>query len=176
MRGGSISAAAFAFVVAIAAWHFAAPWWTLREIRAAATARDAAALAEHVDFPALRESLKSELAAAMVAEAATQQDGPAALGAALGLAMIDPLVDGLVSPAGLRMMFAAERPTKDAAPVAGFGDTEDVAIARDGFSTFRVARRDAPEAGAALVFRRHGYAWKLAGVELPEGGLELAAR
>lgn len=174
MRGGSISAAVFAFVVAAAAWHFIAPWWTLREIRTAAAARDAAALAVHVDFPALRESLKSELAVAMMAEAAAEPDGPAALGAALGVAMIDPIVDGLVSPAGLRLMFASEN-GPGAAPIAGFGDEADVAIDRDGLSTFRVARRDAPQDGA-LVFRRHGYAWKLAAIELPEGGLALAAR
>ncbi|MBP7000689.1 DUF2939 domain-containing protein [Amaricoccus sp.] len=175
MRGGSFSAAAFAFLVAGAVWAIASPWWTLREMRAAAAARDPAALAAHVDFPALRESLKSELAAAMLAEAAAQPDGAAALGAALGVAMIDPLVDGLVSPAGLRMMFAAEPARGGAAPLGGFGAEGELAIDRDGFSTFRVARRDAP-AEAALVFRRDGYAWKLAGVELPEAGLELAAR
>ncbi|MBP7242894.1 DUF2939 domain-containing protein [Amaricoccus sp.] len=174
MRGGSISAAAFAFLVAAGVWLLASPWWTLHEMRAAAEARNAEALAAHVDFPALRESLKSELAAAMMAEAAETQDGAAALGVALGAALIGPLVEGLVSPAGLRVMFASEA-SAGGAPVAGFGDEAAMTIDRDGLSGFRVVRRDGTGAGA-LVFRRHGYAWKLSAVELPEGGQEVAAR
>lgn len=167
MRGGSLSAAALAFAVAATAWHFGAPWWTLRDMRAAAEARDAGALARHVDFPALRDSLKSELAAAMIAAAASEHEELSALGAALGLAMLDPVVDGMVSPKGLRLLFAAEPPRGgEATPVAGLA-ARDVAIDREGFSTFRVTRVDDPAAGA-LVFRRSGYVWRLAAVDLPD--------
>lgn len=173
MRGGSFSAAAFAFLVAALAWHFAAPWWTLRDLQAAAAARDAERLARHIDFPALRDSLKSELAAALVAEAAADRpdrpDGAAAIGAALGLAMVEPLVDGLVSPAGLRLIFAAEGTGE--APAGGLGGA-GARIERDGLSTFRVLADDG--SGGALVFRRQGYAWKLVAVDLPDP--RLAAR
>ena len=60
-------------------WHFAAPQWTLRQLQAAAEARDAVALAEYVDFPALRDSLEAEAAAAMPAEA-RPGDGSGPLG------------------------------------------------------------------------------------------------
>lgn len=203
MRGGSFSAAAFAFAVAALAWHFASPWWTLRDLQAAAAARDAERIARHVDLPALRASLKSELAAALVAEAAAGRRPPddppddpgddpgAAPGAASGLAMVGPLVDGLVdglvSPAGLRLIFAAEGAGET--PAGGLGGA-GARIERDGLSAFRVipegggARDNTPEnaaAGAqarlrtgALVFRRQGYAWKLVAVDLPE--TRLAAR
>ncbi|MET0517576.1 MAG: DUF2939 domain-containing protein, partial [Burkholderiaceae bacterium] len=40
---------------------YASPYWALHQMRAAAAAHDAAALAGQVDFPALRDSLKSGL-------------------------------------------------------------------------------------------------------------------
>ena len=58
MRGGSVSAAATALAMSAVVWHFAAPQWTLRQLHAAAEARDAVALAEYVDFPTLRDSLE----------------------------------------------------------------------------------------------------------------------
>lgn len=168
MRGGSVSAAATALAVSAVVWHFASPHWTLKQVQAAAAARDAAALAEHIDFPALRDSLKAEAAAAMLAEAQAD-DGLGPLGAALGAALLDPMIDGLVSPAGIATLFADETGRGAGSPLAT--DFDAVAIERDGFSTFRVV--GGPGAGA-LVFRRHGYAWKLAAVDLPPGALAAA--
>ena len=42
---------------------------------------------------------------------------------------------------------------------------DNAAIERDGLNAFRVRGRD--RAKGALVFRRHGLGWKLAGVDLP---------
>jgi hypothetical protein len=172
MRTASVSALAFVVAIAAVVWHLTGPLWTLDQMRRAAEARDAAALASFVDFPALRDSLRSEVAAAMLAEAAAEDSEFGPLGAALGMAVLDPMIDGLVSPAGIALMFAGDDAPAATAPVRL--DPEDVTIEREGFSSFRVTAADDPAAGA-LVFRRHGHRWRLAAVDLPDGG-RLAAR
>lgn len=48
--------------VGVALWWLASPWWTLWEIKAAAERRDYSALASHIDFPALGEDLRGQIA------------------------------------------------------------------------------------------------------------------
>ena len=63
MRGGRETFAVMVLAMALAAagWWFGSPWWTLREMRAAADAHDAARLSYYIDYPALRADLKGEL-------------------------------------------------------------------------------------------------------------------
>jgi hypothetical protein len=48
-------------LVFLAAYLFISPWLTVHQMRSAAELRNAEALAEHVDFPSLRQSLKDQL-------------------------------------------------------------------------------------------------------------------
>ena len=150
-----MSAAAFALAVSAVVWQFAAPLWTLNQLRAAAAAGNVAAMTAHVDYPALRASL-----AAGLRGTASGASDPAR-----GAAELDPLVDALASPAGLRtMLLGAERPLPG--PEAPTGNAAGgLRIERTGFSTFRVIGA----AAGALVFRRAGYAWKLVGIDPPPG-------
>lgn len=163
--------------LAAAGWIYASPLWTLKAMRDAAQARDAEALAAYVDFPALRADLKSDLSAAMMAEMARAQasrdpSGPpdafGTLGLALGFAMLDPLIEGAVSPAGLQMIFAGDPATPSAvtpAPLRDVSVAGDFTLTRSGLSEFRVVGRGASP--AALVFRRNGFGWRLVGIDLP---------
>lgn len=170
--------------LAAAGWLYASPFWTLKAMRDAAEARDAEALAAHVDFPALRADLKSDLSAAMMAEMAraratedmsARPDALGALGLALGLAMLDPLIEGMVSPAGLQMMFAgnpAAASSATPAPLREVSASGEVTVTRNGLSEFRVSGKgDDP---AALVFRRDGLGWRLVGIDLPPQALASA--
>jgi hypothetical protein len=51
--------------IAFCVWMYFTPHLTVRSMRLAAARGDAEALAAHVDFPALRESVKSQLADVM---------------------------------------------------------------------------------------------------------------
>jgi hypothetical protein len=168
---------ALLFVALGAGWYFASPWWTLREMKLAAEAGDADRFASYVDFPAVREDAKAEILARLTAQ--TQKDDSAfgALGMALGTAMVGPIVDQMVSPAGLRAAFIVKRNSpsagRDKAP-AGVHVAEEPVLVRRGFSEFMVASRERPKSG--LVFTRHGLGWKLSGLDLPpEGGGEAGA-
>lgn len=163
--------------LAAAGWLYASPFWTLKAMRDAAEARDAEALAAYVDFPALRADLKSDLSAAMMAEMARARatEDMSARPDALGLAMLDPLIEGMVSPAGLQMMFAgnpAAASPATPAPLREVSASGEVTVTRNGLSEFRVSGKgDDP---AALVFRRDGLGWRLVGIDLPPQALASA--
>src|SRR3546814_7784886 len=62
---------AVAVLAALLAWTAAGPYRTVNAIRDAAQARDAQAMAEQVDFPALRSSLKAQLGDRLLREVGT---------------------------------------------------------------------------------------------------------
>ena len=152
-----------------AAWYVAAPWLTLQQMRAAAQADDADALSAHVDYPALREDLKAEVMAQVMAEAQKDKSGGGALGMAIGAAMVGPMIDGFVTPAGLKAAFAANRKKRAAGASMPAGNAfdvgEDVEIERRSFDEFVVGKPSGKD--ARMVFRRHGLGWKLSGVDIP---------
>src|SRR5437588_11765200 len=94
-------AAALIVIASGALWYFESPAWTLKGMKDAAQSNDADALNAYVDYPSLRESLKAELMARMMAEARKDKSGFGALGVDFGSAMIAPMIDTLVSPAGM---------------------------------------------------------------------------
>jgi hypothetical protein len=161
-------AAALIVIAASALWYFESPAWTLKGMKDAAQSRDADALNAYIDYSALRESLKAELMARMMTHADKDKSGFGALGMAFGSAMIGPMIDGLVSPAGMRAALLESRPenTARAAPAASaLHVPKEPVIVRRNFSEFVVTAKDQPNSG--LVFKRHGLSWKLSGVELP---------
>jgi hypothetical protein len=152
-----------------AGWYFESPAWTLSRMKAAAEANDADALNSYIDYPSLREDLKAEIMARMIVEAKKDKTGFGSLGMAFGSAMLGPMIDGIVSPAGMRAALIANRDRKDEAPAPAAASAlavpEKPVIVRRNFSEFLVATRDQPNSG--LVFKLHGLSWKLSGVELP---------
>jgi hypothetical protein len=161
-------AAAALIVAAGVTWYLASPGWTLHQMKAAADANDPDALNSYIDYPALREDLKAEIMGQMMAEAKKDKSGFGGLGLAIGTAMIGPVIDGLVTPAGMRAALMAKRgqaQTKAAPQAASALRVPDDPVIVRGFSEFLVASKQQPKSG--LVFKRHGLSWKLSGVDLP---------
>ncbi|TKC90106.1 DUF2939 domain-containing protein [Trinickia terrae] len=99
---------AFAVVAAIAAifvlgYAYVSPYVALAQMKHAADARDAQTLNEYVDYPALRGSLKEQVSQMLTRRIDEQKyNHPfAALGAMIGVALIDPLVDAYATPDGV---------------------------------------------------------------------------
>lgn len=164
-----------AAALAVAAW--ASPHWTLYRMRAAVDARDAQALARYVDFPRLRESVKVQVMRRIGAGGALSEarSNPfAAFGQAMALAVIDPVVDAAVSPAGVvAMLDAGEirfQPRREEPPSIedeGVHEKVNYDLSYRGWSQAVVRRAD--RGGVAFVLDRDGlWHWKLAAVELPE--------
>jgi hypothetical protein len=162
---------AAAMIIALGvAWYFASPWYTLKQMKSAAAANDADALSSYIDYPSLREDLKSDLMAQMMADASKDKSGFGPLGVAIGSALIGPAIDGMVSPAGVRAMMLSrhdkDRPGSVNVPAAPVKVESDPVIERRSFSEFVVRSKSDPDGG--MVFTRHGLGWKLSGVDLPQ--------
>jgi hypothetical protein len=90
-------------LVAMLGFVYASPYIALNRLKRAADARDAETVNEYVDFPALRASLKEQVAALLTRRVDMQRSGNplAILGAMIGAAVIGPLVDSYATPNGV---------------------------------------------------------------------------
>lgn len=157
------------FIVSSLAWYLGSPAYTLSKMKAASEANDAEALATYIDFPALREDLKADLLAQMMVEVQKDKSPFSGFAMAIGPAMVGSMVDGFVTPAGIKAAFASKKANASAKPkqaaASAFQLDDQPIIKRRGFSEFSVASRDEPDSG--MVFKRDGLSWKLSGVDLP---------
>jgi len=155
--------------IAVGGWWYASPLWTLRQMREAAQSGNSEQLSKYVDYPAVREDLKSEFRRAMLAEMATQSDnGFGALGSAFALALLNPMIDAMVTPEGVEAMFdqAKRKSVQENRPKMPEASSDPI-VDREGFDQFIVRDKD-PTKGS-LVFKRSGLGWKLSGFDMPPG-------
>ena len=143
-------------------WEVASPWWTLREMRDAAAARDTEKLATYVDFPRVRIDLREQLIGA-----ADKRVPARAFEALLGKhrvnRVVDRVIDNLVSPESLRIALdaAAKRSEDRGSPKPTCG------MKRESLDQFRLRCAQLPTGQADLEFERERLAWRLVGIDLP---------
>ena len=173
LRRASVAVASLAAVpvLAFGSWYAASPRLTLNAMQSAALSGDVSGFSNHVDYPALRQSLKSELRAHITAEAdAAPRNSLKALGLAMAIGFVEPLVDSSVSPEAVGLVIAS---FGQGNPLAGSPALEslsllatpDLSIRREGLDRFHVTvegSANAPE----LLFQRDGWRWRLSGVDL----------
>lgn len=166
-------------VVALAAvtsggWYYASPSFAMKGLRDAALNGDRQELKERVDFPAVRESLKEQVRAVLIAELAKDKNNPfAGFGMMMVGAIIDPMIDTVVSPSGMKALVDQGKFKKlDQAEEVSAGQPADWIIEREGIEQFRATpKRKDGEKVPTLVFRRDGLGWDLVDIEIPQGGL-----
>lgn len=102
-------------VVAVLGYGYASPYLALDRLKQAADARDAQTVSEYVDYPALRESLKEQIAGLLTRKIQARANGNplAALGAMIGVALIGPLVDAYATPDGVAALLNGMPPRGD---------------------------------------------------------------
>lgn len=152
------------------------PYLALRKMQAAAESGDTRALAEMVDFDALRGSVRSEVRGAAAREVGGSDPrtlgkvGGAIAGAVAG-ALADPVVDAVVTPHGVSLLVQGRRPgEKRKADADARNWREDIRIGRgyEGPGRFLVRYHDraSGDERLALVLEREGLGWRLSGVRL----------
>jgi hypothetical protein len=154
---------------------YASPYLTLYQMYQAVEHRDAQAISSSVDFPALRASVKENLQSVVLKETAKQNNPILNLiGAALGSALADPVLDRMVTPEGVMALLEGQRLQ------AGANDGEqslsqkvekvDVNARYESFNQFVVGVKpkgeDVPPVD--VVLSREGLGWKITGVRLPK--------
>ncbi len=99
-------------VVALIVIAYASPYLVLSRLRDAVQARDVQMIDRYVDYPALRASLKEQLTQMLSRRVETQklQHPLAALGALVGMAFVNPLVDAYATPDGVAALLAGMPP------------------------------------------------------------------
>lgn len=176
-----------AVILCTAAYVYAMPFITVYQIRLSLEQRDPAALAEHVDFPQLRENVKTQISAAMMrkmGENLLQNPlGTFALG--LGSKVTDSLVDVMVTPAGVTRLLTGkdwvdsvkkgELPEISPEPAAAAKPLAGARYGYDNWSEFSVYLPDGKpdehgkEGEIRFVLARAGFSWKLTNIVVPFG-------
>ncbi|MFM0307661.1 DUF2939 domain-containing protein [Paraburkholderia sp. RL17-383-BIF-A] len=102
-------------VIAALGFTYASPYLALNNLKRAADARDTQTVNQYVDFPALRESLKQQVAALLTRRLDAHSNGNplAAIGAMIGVALIGPLVDAYATPDGVAALLNGMPPRGD---------------------------------------------------------------
>lgn len=174
-------------LVAFVAAFLAMPMLTVRALIAAAKSGDEAALERLVDFPAFRDSAKTELTARLMGEMSddprSRDSALGGLGMMLAPMLVGGAVDALVTaPNVAAMVRTAEMPDPmdtDTTPRAADEAVDDL---RKGYgyrdlNTFVLTLTDParPTGTLKLLLKRQGlFGWKLAGIDLPEARAEPA--
>jgi hypothetical protein len=104
-----------ALIIAALGFVYASPYIALNRVKQAADARDAQVVSEYVDFPALRASLKEQIAALLTRKVDIQKSGNplAIIGAMIGAALVGPLVDSYATPDGVAAILNGIPPRGD---------------------------------------------------------------
>ena len=164
-------------LLSIAVYVGSGPYRTVRAIREAVQAQDAAALSRQVDFPLLRASLKAQLSDRLVRKAGPglQSSVFAAFGLRMANGLIEPAVDAMVTPMGLGAIMEGRKEWAYAS--AGFERPDASAPAPEALreidsrfespSRFTATMHDGSGTETVFVLTRTGLNWKLSDIRLP---------
>ncbi len=177
-RSSKVSLALVSVVlIAVAAYWYWSPLIALSQMRTAMKASDAATFNEHVDFPKLRESMKTSLTAQIdkaSAQAGTAQSAAAGM---LGKLALDRYVEGLIRPETvmqfMKMTQAKQQPAEEQAGEKN--NSMNWIAEREGVNIYIAwvgEGADPKEQRMGLVMERSGFAhWRLVDLRMPSGAL-----
>jgi hypothetical protein len=178
MRRALWIGAGLAAMAAAGGLYFGSPLMAVQDLKGALRSGDRDRLEQVVDFPSVRENLKSQVSAAVVAQVAGDpqlRSNPfSGLALMLGPAIADRLIDSAVTPDGLAALIARGKlePAAQQPRATSQAPLKDFRWGYHGnLDTFTVSSPEG-ENGPVLVLKRHGFAgWKLARVDLPKAVL-----
>lgn len=174
----TVAIGVIAVAAVIAIWIAIGPFLTANAIRTAVARNDEAELDQHIDFPAVRDSLKSQVYGAIDDNGPPDQNG--GIGNALK-SIVSGAMDVMLTPHGVLLLLRHRTALGDAestAPASGPPPAPEATPRRKPIVHYRyaspnrfvftVADADYPDLPATLVLHRYGLGWKLAEIELPE--------
>jgi hypothetical protein len=159
-------------ILALLIWWFVrAPYSTLEAIKVAAERRDLPELNRLVDFPSLKSSVKVMVMESVEEEAGKRKAPGGGFMALLAGALASPVVDAMVTPESLALMFSGNLPKRGGASgqSASGATPKEVDITKDwdGLSRAKVTIRPRGEKvlGLSFVMHREGFSWRLVAIE-----------
>lgn len=164
-----------ALLVVIAEYLYASPYLALNSIKNAAQARDAEKLSSYIDFPSVKQGVKEQIKAKVATEMVVSgnNDGFETLGSMFATAMIDPLVDGLITPEGIAAIMLEKQEQEsteanDTQEKSNESDNLEYETGYDSFNDFHVYINNA-EVDRTVKVRLHrdGLSWKISNIDFP---------
>lgn len=162
-------------VALLVAAFLSLPYISLWQMQKAVKAYDEKALAQHVNFPSVRQSLKNQIQASFEKElGAEAKDNPfAALGMAFGGMVINKMLEAYVTPEGLSQLMLGQDP-ETPRPAKIYGKTEQQQPLKNAkleyvsLSEFNVTvSQKQSDESITFILRREGFSWQLSEVLLP---------
>lgn len=157
-------------VVIFAIYLYVSPYIILNNIKKAAEQGDADKLSGYIDFPSVKQSMKDQVKAFMIEEiaASEQEDGFEALGTMLATAMVDPIIDGVVTPDGVALMLQGQEldiglnKKSESKPEPKDRDI-DYKTSYLSFNRFKVQINDEDDAEKSIdvIMHRYWFSWKV---------------
>lgn len=166
---------AIGLIVVLAIYLYASPYLALNNIKKAAQTGDADTLSEYIDFPSVKQGIKDQINAQIMKEVTKEDtDEFEALGAMLATAMINPIVDSIVTPDGVAMMVKGQKPDLNGNVVeqnteVQSNDTKlDYKTSYITYKSFKVSLYDPDDGNEVdIIMRRDGLGWKVNRINLP---------
>lgn len=169
-------------LVLAVAYIAAVPYINVYQLKQATDNKDAETFSERVDFVAVRQSLKEQFNAKMLADTIVQeQNSFAAFGALLAGTLVDRMLEAYVTPSGVEQLFKGEKPntssqnpnsspdTSSNQPAHKKESTDDASYSMGyiGLDKFAVEITDKKGQVTTFILRRDLINFKVVGIKLP---------
>ena len=165
-------------LLALGAYVVAGPYLAINGIRTALIEQDTGRLERHVDFPALRVSIKAQMQDKLARRTGDMQSNLAgAFALSIANNFVGSGVDAMVTPLGIGALLQGRSLWKKSLGETVDGDSYSKAVPVDPLNQ-AVRRDESPSRFTAtvldedvkpmvFVFKRNGLRWKLADIRLP---------
>ena len=165
-------------LLALGAYVVAGPYLAINGIRTALIEQDTGRLERHVDFPALRVSIKAQMQDKLARRTGDMQSNLAgAFALSIANNFVGSGVDAMVTPLGVGALLQGRSLWKKSIGETVDGDSYSKAVPVDPLKQ-AVRRYESPSRFTAtvldedgkpmvFVFKRNGLRWKLADIRLP---------
>ena len=172
-------AALVLIAVLLVGWIAAGPFMTVHAIRTAVKEGNTGELSKHVDFAALRLSLKAQVDDYLVRRAGPQVQSSllGAIGLSMASGVAGTAVDAIATPMGIGAVlegrnmlkrFDPREPRRDAyAPVAPADPLKQLSYRFESPSRFTATVANADGDPVVFVLTRDGLSWRVTDVRLP---------
>ncbi|MDO8329389.1 MAG: DUF2939 domain-containing protein [Fluviicoccus sp.] len=157
-------------------WIYQTPYRAIERMETAIHDRNTEQLNRRIDYPKVRSSLKASLGAGLSTSLLGRQSdsGMQAFANMFAAAMLNPMIDALVTPEGLELLLQADipDPKSSAKPDAASPD-KTIAINKhyDGINRFvmTVSRQTVPTVTVNFIFERESLTdWILREITIPD--------
>ena len=159
------------------------PFQKINKIKNILQSKNTEALSEHIDFPLLRENVKSQLKTSLIKEMNNDEEmtnNPfSGLTLGLGTIVIDKMVDSFITPSGIHSVIMGHDPRNSFKENSDVNHSEidkpstrsepEIHMSYQSLKQFNITinNEDDSKSNVQLVLRRTGLIWKLTNIIFP---------